>query len=560
MLKGFFFRKTILLLFAIVALGLFYNLYGIHWGLPALWYPDEPETIEQIVIPMARHFDPNPHIFHKGSLYYYFLLIALTPFFIVVKLFHLQTWDYEWLVGQVALFSRIVTVCVGAFGVYMIYLIGKRLRNSAAGIITAFLLAVNIAYASYAHFAYMEVPLVVLILTSLYFGLRYLDAFAKRNLYLSAFVGGLAVSTKFNAAIMVLVFLLILHWARLISLSDLHRGRIEAIRRFFSKEFFLSFGLMVFAFLLTTPFAVLDYRTFLSYMVKQAMISKEGYKVFSGSYSWGGNFLLLEKSFGLPMFIVTLSVFLYGFVRWFKTRNAKEALVFFPPLIYFLYVGTWRITAIRYVLPMVPFLILAIVLVDMQKMKNLIQGVVFTVFLFLCGFTAVQSFLAVRCFKNDTRIAAERWIDGNIPKSSKVEMYAYKMYLPRFFRGLDAYRLTPNFVAESVRFVAFKKSDLGKKFLKNVDQESDQLDNRYEFTETALRRRNPDYILLSSFYDDRYLPSIGNMTPVLYPELGRYYEALVGGRAGYITVAVFKNDRMQEFYVNPTISVLKRAQ
>ena len=61
-------RKILYLMVGVVAISLVYNLVGVRWGLPALWYPDEPETIEQIVIPMARNFDPNPHIFHKGSL------------------------------------------------------------------------------------------------------------------------------------------------------------------------------------------------------------------------------------------------------------------------------------------------------------------------------------------------------------------------------------------------------------------------------------------------------------------------------------------------------------
>jgi hypothetical protein len=552
------FNKTTLLLAGIVALGLFYNLTGVRWGLPALWYPDEPETIERIVIPMARNFDLNPHIFYKGSLFYYFLLLILTPYFAVIKLFHLQTADSIRLIGQVTLISRIATACTGAFGVVMAYWIGKRLRNSAAGIAAAFLLAVNVGYSAYSHFAYMEVPMVVLFLVSLYFGLRHLETFTRRDLFLSAFSGGLAVSAKYNAALLVLVFLFVLHWARAIRPSDTPAKRNGAVRRFFSREFFLSVGLAVFAFFLTTPYSILDYRTFLSYMVKQSMISKEGYKVFAGSYTWGGNFLLVEKAFGWPMFVLLTGAYIWVTVRWFKNRDAKEALVLAPPLVYFLYIGTWRLSAIRYVLPVIPFLIFAAVLVDIRRMKKPAREIILAVFLTVCGYSAAQGYLSIRCFTNDTRFAAEQWIARNVPRGGKVEMYSYKMYLPRLSGDLNAYRLTPNFVVESVGFETLKKSDIGRKFLWNAGPESAEPDNRPEFTVEALKGRNPDYVLLSSFYDDRYVPSPDNKTAVLYPELGRYYEALVGGAAGYAPAAVFKNDRMQEFYLNPTITILMR--
>jgi len=83
-------RKTFpyfLSLLGIILFSLILNLYGIDWGLPSLWHPDEATTIKNIVIPMARNFDPNPHDFLKPSLYYYLLEIILSPLFIYYKYF-----------------------------------------------------------------------------------------------------------------------------------------------------------------------------------------------------------------------------------------------------------------------------------------------------------------------------------------------------------------------------------------------------------------------------------------------------------------------------------------
>jgi hypothetical protein len=553
--------KSVLLMCGVAAISLLYNLIGIGWGLPALWYPDEPETIEQIVIPMARHFDPNPHIFHKGSLYYYFLIVVLSPFFAFLKLFHVSSENYGRLVAQVALIARIATACVGAFGVTVMVRIGKRIAGSRAGIAAAFLLAVNILYAGYAHFAYMEVPMLVLLMGSLLLALRYTDTGKARDLRFSAFIGGLAVSAKFNAALPIVVFLLILH------LDRTRRGTKFRAKcgLFFSRELFTSFGLMVLGFVAGTPFAVLDFKTFTSYFIKQSIIAREGYKVFVSSASWGANLQLLIKGLGVPVAAAAFGAYLYAFIRWFKDRKVKAACILFPPLFYYIYTGSMSLAAIRYLLPMVPFMILSLTLVELQRFRKSVRTAVLTLFVLVGVHAAVSSFLGVSEFRTDIRYSAEKWISENIPQGAKVEMYAYKTYLPKFPEGIAAYRMTPNFVVESAGYEAFKRNGFAGKYLPDaapsaVSQGKGEPDNREAFTLTALRARNPDYIVLSSFYDDRYLPSKTNKTNEMYPQLAQYYMALISGRSGYDTVAVFKKNRMQEFYVNPAITVLKRMQ
>jgi len=140
---------------ALIALSLVYGLTGVRWGLPSLWYPDEPETLEKIVIPMARNLDLNPHIFNKGSLFYYFLLAVFSPYFTAIKLFRLSAADYEGLVGRLALIGRVATACVGAFGVWLMDRVAKRAAGGTAARLAAACLAVNTGYASYSHFAYM---------------------------------------------------------------------------------------------------------------------------------------------------------------------------------------------------------------------------------------------------------------------------------------------------------------------------------------------------------------------------------------------------------------------
>ena len=86
--------KNLLLIFILVV-SLFLNLYGIQWGLPMHWYPDEYETIEKTVIPMTRNLDLNPHYFFKPSLYYYFLCFVMAPYFLYIKTTGIQIESYQ---------------------------------------------------------------------------------------------------------------------------------------------------------------------------------------------------------------------------------------------------------------------------------------------------------------------------------------------------------------------------------------------------------------------------------------------------------------------------------
>jgi hypothetical protein len=254
---------------------------------------------------------------------------------------------------------------------------------------------------------------------------------------------------------------------------------------------------------------------------------------------------------------------LHACVRWFREKEVKTACILFPPILYYIYIGTLRIAAIRYMLPMIPFILLMFALVDLRKFRKPVRMPLLALFIIISAWYAVSAFLGVREFTSDTRNSAEKWISGNLPKSCTVEMYAYKSYLPKFPAGTAATRLTPNFVSESEGYERFKRNGFKGTALPDAAQNANarnknEADNRDAFTESALRFRDPDYIILSSFYDDRYLPSKTNRTIEMYPFLAEYYQALTSGLYGYDTVAVFRKKLMQEFYVNPTITVLKR--
>ena len=82
-----------------------------------------------------------------------------------------------------------------------------------------------------------------------------------------------------------------------------------------------------------------------------------------------------------------------------------------------------------------------------------------------------------------------------------------------------------------------------------------------EFSLEALTERNPEFIVLSSFYYTRYLWDNSNREDIPLPEVNRYFRHLLDGTAGYQIVKKFEKPEsvMQIYYLDPVIVVLKKT-
>ncbi len=524
------------------------NLWGIRWGLPALWYPDEPETIEEIVIPMARNLDPNPHIFHKPSLYYYIIEFFLLPFFLYLKAFRVAITSYPDFVAAVTLVARIVTALSGVAGVYLIYYLGRLIRGTTTGLVAAFLLASNLGWAGTAHFAYMDVPMLVMLLASLCALDIYLKTAQTRYLFWGSLLSGLAISTKFNAAVFVGVALVVAHLMRATRETKSNPLWLARIKTLFSGKLFASAGMVILGFLAGTPFALLDHKTFGSYFVKQLFITK-GYKVFETAPSWGQNAVYLRTALGWPLFVLALVSVIWLSVRSFKKARWMDVVILVAPVLYFIYVGSWRITAFRYVLPVVPFLILCTSMAFEDALSRLRSWRIplAAVLILMAGYTTVMTCQSIRWFGSDTRETATQWMEKYVRKEAQVEVYAYLAYLPRFPNGLQVNRLALDFIPESEQYELYRQGQTTETDSRVETKNSPDL-----FTREALLERDPDYIVLSSFYFERYIQTDK------YPALRDYFRELIGGGSGYREVFRVQNPQMQAFYVNPAIVILKK--
>ncbi len=125
------------LLLAILALGLVLRLWGIDWGMPFIYHPDEAYPING-ALQMVKTGDLDPHTFHWGSLIFYLNALLYLGYLGVTKLLgapgtlaDLPYLDMETIAVGLApvpamfVLSRVFIAIVGTGSIVLVYLIAR---------------------------------------------------------------------------------------------------------------------------------------------------------------------------------------------------------------------------------------------------------------------------------------------------------------------------------------------------------------------------------------------------------------------------------------------------
>lgn len=341
---------------AVLSLALGLRLWGVGFGLPHLeTRPDELEVVQRAIRLLSG--DLNPHFFHYPSLYFY----ALGGLYAVwggVSTLLGGSWD-GFLGGAAVdparfiLIGRFVSAVAGTATVYVVYLIGTRLHSPRAGLLAAGFLAVTHLHVRDSHFATTDVTLTLFLAAAVLHLLDVADRGAMRSYVLAGIFTGLAVSTKYVGLILpgVLVSAHSVRHLRIPDQSWLERAR--AAWRDPLPWAYLAAGVL--AFVVTSPYAVLDWGLFTTHFRFQMSHLSGGHGVDLGV---GGIYHLrhtLPKGMGWPLFIAGMAG-----GGWAMLRHTRRAAVFFLfPALFYLSTATGRTVFLRYMLPMVPFLCVA---------------------------------------------------------------------------------------------------------------------------------------------------------------------------------------------------------
>jgi 4-amino-4-deoxy-L-arabinose transferase-like glycosyltransferase len=338
----------------VLGLCLALRLWTIGSGVPYVVGVDEPEIVRR-ALAMMKSGDFNPHFFDYGGLIIYFPLAVATvrfaagamsgsPGFAAVD----RAWD-----GDFYLWSSYATAVVGTLLIYVVYRVALRWGVRAA-IAAAFVAAIHPGLVRESHFALTDTPLTFLIALTLL-----MAVIASENGRVGWFLAagaaaGLAAAVKYNGAL-ALVMPLAVALA-----SPAVRERVLAMLAIA--------GGAAAAFLIGAPYSLLDLPAFLNAFARLATSYNHpaDASVVAGVYI---AHLRNAFGFGVPWshFLGwgALAVSLAGFAIMLgqlikRERRAIALAILAFSSCYFWLVAHQSLVYGRYLLPLIPFISLAL--------------------------------------------------------------------------------------------------------------------------------------------------------------------------------------------------------
>lgn len=415
----------------ICVLALLLRAWGLDFGLPSLYHPDEPTHIT-IVQHMIKTGDLNPHFFDYPTLFFYIHALSYLPYFVVGKLagvfYSVDDIPYPVVyqlgigatdMSSTFMLGRWLTVLFGVGTVALVYLVGKRLfDDSRVGLLAALLTAVSPANVANSRFITPNMMLTFFGVLALLGAALVLRRGDTRYYVLAGLGAGLTASIKYNGALIIVV-LAAAHFLR------------EGPKGLKDWRIYMAPLLAAALFFATTPFAILDSAKFLNDVRQDAQhYSTAHFGMEGDALGWYIDYLLSVE--GL---IVVPAVL--GILRGLLFRLKPLLMLSVFPVIYFTFISTFVVRNDRTVMPLLPFVALLgsaflFWLVDSQGpalplARRAVTGVAAAIMVLSVTYPLVQSVLRTEQGQLGvaSRNEARAWINSTLQPGSRVAVEGY---------------------------------------------------------------------------------------------------------------------------------------
>jgi 4-amino-4-deoxy-L-arabinose transferase-like glycosyltransferase len=328
-------------------------------------------------------------------------------------------------------------------------LVGKQLKNKNTGILFAFLTATGVGLIQYSHFGTYET--VITFFTTLLFlaCLKLLQRPDKFNLFLTALISGVLVSCKVTNVILLSVpfFILFINLFKKWRHSRL-KDRLLNLAYTFSA--LLSYFLIVVCiFILTNPFTLWDFNSFLGSIRYESAVALGTETVFYTGEFFNTLPILYQIQHVFPFLITPflmlflLPAFVYIVIKSIIRPHYSNFLLLIifllltliPQAILFV---KWT----RYMVPVIPFFYCCIALFIIDGIEYLKRKLSYRhyVRLIWTGFTIGSSisciyalaFLITAYIQPDTRIATAQYAKEHIPATAPIISEVYDLGITAF--------------------------------------------------------------------------------------------------------------------------------
>lgn len=409
---------------AVLAVAALLRFWGLGAGIPYAVGVDEPEVVDRVV-QMMKSGDFHPHFFDYPGLIFYLHLPIVVLRFIVGAME--ARWDSLGDVGPTDFFlwARATTALLGTATVYLVHAAGLR-WGARHALLGAGMLAVMPLHVRESHFALTDVPMTFFVALTWVLSLRAHEQARVSAFAMAGVAAGLAMSCKYNAGLVV-VLPLVAIW---MTVPTRPSRAVAALA---------TLGGWLAAFLLTSPYALLDLPAFLNaFAYLAAHFKPRDPSAESGALIY---FKHLRLAFQWPAVLLLFGGLGLALVRAVKgPGRVRWVLIALFPLLYF-----WTITDreqifARYLLPLVPFACLLVGIavvsgVGLLRRFDFSRAVRTAIIVGLTVAAVVPPAVSAVAFNRSrtapsTQQAAWEWIEANIPRGTIVVLEKYDLRLP----------------------------------------------------------------------------------------------------------------------------------
>jgi 4-amino-4-deoxy-L-arabinose transferase-like glycosyltransferase len=420
-------------LIGIVLIGVALRIWGLGFGWPYAYHPDESRFVMSGV-QMLQTGNFNPGWFLQPSLYTYLVMGAQAVYFLwgVTRGWFTTTSDvfkpdYFYLGAlphpEQYLLTRLLTAAFAVLTLPLVYRLTRRLFERKAALIATALVAISQLHVSSSHFITTDVPLTFFVVLAAWFCWDVFERGRGRDYALAGLIIGLACSTKYSAypiAVVLLASIVGRWWTRRdVSLSVVVVAGLSAAA----------------GFLIGTPYALIDVPNFLNgvaYEVRHNIVlGHTGYE--GNSFVWYMTRLLGSSERWITL--LSVAALILATVR----RQWRVWWLAAFPIAYLLVMSRNLVRFERYLVPMIPFLamlsgyVLAAAIEKAQVRwpqtigRRVIVGTVLLgALLLIVGEPLIRTVqYDGRLHAADVRTQAREWLLANVPRGQAVTMEAY---------------------------------------------------------------------------------------------------------------------------------------
>ena len=409
------FKRPGLWSFAIIVAAAVIRIYGIDFGMPGTFHPDEAAKV-RVLTRMWDTSSLNPQYFLHPS-----LLLYLT-YFLNSSIYYLGFGGEHW--SETALLSgRLVSCLAGIFSVYATYLIGRRLFDTFSGLLASAALAFFPLHVTCSRYLKEDSLLLALTLACCLVMLKAVYENKKSYLLWAGLLAGVSASAKYSGLLSVFI-VMSAPWLK-----------SKTLRPDWSFFIYSVLGLIIapLGFILFTPYSLLDTERFLAGVryEKQHMLGGHSVAIDAWSQLWMYHFsrsvipgsslfstivaclgvgLILAKRKIEGYFVLCLLIMFYLPAEWVRAKPAPQ-----PE---------------RYIFPCLPFLALAGAwMIRHSASRSYALALVLSV-LFV-AFPAVRTFQLASEVRDETRVKMADWMKQNIPPGTAI-LVDWWPYAPQF--------------------------------------------------------------------------------------------------------------------------------